>query len=222
MTVLVVLPAGCEMQPVERPERHESIEKRPALRTGWKEGGGMTFGSVEIIPEGLRIGKAVMGGKRPNGPFEVCDAVWQDEKHWLLLCIANYPGKRKGPVALVIARNPPDSKGTRNVSDSDNIFTIQTNLGSNQALVVWALRKDITESMQIGGKQFDLNKGRVFLVDAVGQSISAHQIKADLGGTFDDPGPDFEKLGTELESLLEKDVKVKRFWMGEHPDAEDS
>jgi hypothetical protein len=214
MAVLVALPAGCEIQPVERPELRDPNGQQPTLRTGWKERGSLTYRSVSF------------GGKPPVGPFEAGDSNWHDEKHWLILGVAGYPGKPKGPVVLVIARVPPGSEPDgRNVSDVQNIFTIQSDLNSNlnrRALMVWALRKDMSESMQIGGKEYDLKQGRVFLVDAVGKSVSAHQINADLGGTFVAPGPNYDKLGAELELLLEKDVKVKRFWMGDDPNAEDS
>jgi hypothetical protein len=184
------------------------------LRTGWDGGGGLTFRRISF------------GGKPPVGPFEACDFVWHDDKHWLVLSVAEYPGKPKGPVALVIARVPPGSKPeTHNVSQGETIFTIQTDFDSNQpgrAEVVWALRKGLLQSMQISGKDYDLEQGRVFLVDAAGKLISVHQIHADLGGTFRAAGPNFEQLGAELETVLETDVKVKRFWMGGDPDAEDS
>jgi hypothetical protein len=214
VAVLVLVPFGCQEPPAENPESRDPIGQAPKLRTGWKAGGQFIIQRISF------------GGKPPIGPFEVTDSVWQDDKHWLLLCVAEYPGKPKGPVALVIARVPRGSEpATHNVSDVHNIFTIETERDlkhAGPALLVWALRKDISESMQIGGKEYDLTQGRVFLVDAVSQPVSAHQISAELGGTFDGPGPDLEKLGAELESLLEKDVKVKRFWMGDHPDAEDS
>jgi hypothetical protein len=170
----------------------------------------MTFRSVSI------------GEKPPVGPFTAGESVWHDEKHWLMLGFAEYPGKVKGPVVLVIARLLPGSAPEpHHVSAGQNLFTIETDL-AGRANVVWALRNDISESMHVGGKEYDLNEGRVFLVGVAGPTISAHQISADLGGTFAAPGPDYVKLGAELELLLEKDVKVKRFWRGDHPDAEDS
>lgn len=212
--VLVVLPAGCQEPPAEKPEPHDPVEQRPALRTGWDGGGGLTFWNISF------------GGKPPIGPFEACDYVWHDERHWLVLSVAEYPGKPKGPVALVIARVPPGSKPkTSNVSQGQTIFTIQTDLDSNhpgRAETVWALRKGLLQSMQISGKEYDLEQGRGFLVDAAGKQTSVHQINADLGGTFRAPRLNFEQLGAEIESLLESDVKVKRFWMGGDPDAEDS
>jgi hypothetical protein len=212
--VLVVLPAGCPEPPAEKPGHRDPIEQRPAFRTGWEGEGSLTFRSISF------------GDKPPVGPFEASDFVWHDEKHWLVLSVAEYPGRPNGPVALVIARVPPGSKPeTHNVSQGQTIFTIQTDLNpshAGRAEVVWALLKGMRESMRIGNKEYDLKQGRVFLVDAVGQADSAHQISADLGGTFVAPGPDFEKLGAELETLVGTDVKVKRFWMGADPDAEDS
>jgi hypothetical protein len=214
VAVLAVLPAGCQEPPAENPEPRAPVVQRPALRTGWDGGGGLTFRRISF------------GGKPPVGPFEACDYFWQDERHWLYLVVAEYPGRPKGPVALVIARVPPGPKpGGRNVSGAQIVFTTQTDLDPTQpgrAEVVWELDKDMRESMRIGGKEYDLARGRVFLVDAVSQPVSAHQINTGLGGTFKAPGPDFEKLGAELESLLETEVKVKRFWMGGDPDAEDA
>jgi hypothetical protein len=212
--VLVVLPAGCQEPPAEKPEPRDPIEQRPALRTGWDGGGSLTFESISF------------GGKPPVGPFEAGDFVWHDEKHWLVLSVAEYPGKPKGPVALVIARVPAGSKPeTHNVSQGQTIFTIQTDFDSNhpgRAEVVWALRQGLLQSMQISGKEYDLEQGRVFLVDAAGKHTSVYQINAGLGGTFRAPGPNFEQLGGEIESLLQTDARVKKFWMGADPDAEDS
>jgi hypothetical protein len=214
VAVLVVLPAGCQESPAEKPEPGEPIGQRPALRTGWDGGGGLTFRSISFV------------GKPPVGPFEAGDYFWHDKKHWLSLGVAEYPGRPKGPVVLVIARVPAGSKpATHNVSDAQYVFTIQTDLDSNQAgraEVVWGLHKDMRESMRIAGQEYDLKRGRVFLVDAVSQPVTAHQVSAGLGGMFSAPGPDFEKLGADLESLLETDVRVKRFWMGGDPDAEDA
>jgi hypothetical protein len=88
--------------------------------------------------------------------------------------------------------------------------------------LVYQQTRDEKETFVVGKREFRLTQGRVFLVRVNGSDVSVHQLGARLGGLFESTEVDFEALAKEVSELRQTDPRVRRFWAGEDPEAEDA
>jgi hypothetical protein len=211
--VWAVALAGCDRPAEQRP----APAPEPSLAEGWTSGTHTQVAAVD------------------HPYWELGEFHWQAGDRALSLGVAGTADQPVTPVYLLVARgrNLGNPRTRTTWTGSDNVLRMLTDFGreadSAASFTYGRLLYGETEDCRVGDRVYSIANGRVFLLEVDDRVRVLHQCKADLGGVFENRSPDndapgtyFLKLVDEINALKKADPRVRRFWDGEHPDAEEN
>jgi hypothetical protein len=148
--------------------------------------------------------------------------IWQKGPQGLLLGVAGWPGRAVAPVFFAIARFPA---GTGSGQSARHGINLESERGTKIFMSVTLSRGTVDapsvvfrldegshkEKVEIGGKDYTLKGGRVFLLDQTTSPHSIRQLDADLNKLFPSGGKnasknDFAQAVKELRSQWPEDA----------------
>jgi hypothetical protein len=131
-------------------------------------------------------------------------SLWQNGGRGLLLAVAGWPGRGTAPVFFMIARFPDGHGSGQSFRHGINLqsdpgtkifisFTLSRGTVQTPTVVYRLAEGSNKETLEIGGKAYALNDGRLLLLDQTTDPHSIRQLDADLDKLFPSGGKSASK-----------------------------